>query len=54
LRPGHDVTPQDIIDFAAKGLAKFKVPREVHIITEWPMNAGTKIQKFKLKEQYIS
>ncbi|MGM7678577.1 class I adenylate-forming enzyme family protein [Microbacterium sp. A94] len=54
LRPGHDVDPQEIIDFAAKGLAKFKVPREVHIVTEWPMNAGTKIQKFKLKEQYLS
>lgn len=54
LRPGHQVEPQEIIDFAAKGLAKFKVPRDVHIVTEWPMNAGMKIQKFKLKEKYFA
>ena len=54
LRAGHEATAEEIIEFAAKGLAKFKVPRDVHIITEWPMNAGTKIQKFKLKEQFLS
>ena len=53
LRPGHEVDEQELIDYAAKGLAKFKVPRQVHFVTEWPMNAGTKIQKFKLKEQYL-
>ncbi len=51
--PGQEVEPQEIIDYAAKGLAKYKVPREVHVLTEWPMNAGTKIQKFKLREQLL-
>jgi len=50
LVQGAKVTPEELIEYCRRGLARFKVPREVHIISEWPMSA-TKIQKFKLKEQ---
>jgi fatty-acyl-CoA synthase len=46
---GCPATPQDIIDFCRDRIAKFKIPRQVIFVTQWPMSA-TKIQKFKLLE----
>ena len=49
-RPGATVTEEDIIDFCRGQIATFKVPRYVRFVNEWPMS-GTKIQKFRLREQ---
>lgn len=49
LVPGANPDPQEIIDFCKDKFSSFKVPREVHYITEWPMSSS-KIQKFKLRE----
>jgi len=46
---GYPATSQDIIDFCCDKIAKFKIPRQVIFVTQWPMSA-TKIQKFKLLE----
>jgi fatty-acyl-CoA synthase len=46
---GYPATSQDIIDFCRDKIAKFKIPRRVIFVTQWPMSA-TKIQKFKLLE----
>jgi fatty-acyl-CoA synthase len=50
LRPGHEMTEDELLEFARRGLARFKVPRHVRFVTEWPMSA-TKIQKFQLQER---
>jgi fatty-acyl-CoA synthase len=50
LRPGHELTEQEVIDFCRSGLASFKVPRYVRFVREWPMSA-TKIQKYRLQEE---
>ncbi|PXY29439.1 hypothetical protein BAY59_15060 [Prauserella coralliicola] len=50
LVPGHDVTEEDLIAHCRGELARFKVPRRVWFVTEWPMST-TKIQKFRLREQ---
>jgi fatty-acyl-CoA synthase len=50
LRPGQHVTEDEIVEFCREGLARFKVPRHIRFIDEWPMSA-TKIQKFRLREQ---
>src|SRR6202034_3988359 len=50
LRAGVEATEQEIIDFCVGQIATFKVPRYVRFVTEWPMS-GTKIQKFRLREQ---
>ena len=50
LRPGQHASEDEIIEFCRLGLARFKVPRHVRFIDEWPMSA-TKIQKFRLQEQ---
>jgi fatty-acyl-CoA synthase len=49
LRPGHELTEGEVIEFCRAGLAAFKVPRHVRFVSEWPMSA-TKIQKYRLQE----
>jgi fatty-acyl-CoA synthase len=48
LKPGAEATEQEIIDFCDGAIARFKVPRYVRFVTEWPMSA-TKVQKFRLR-----
>ncbi len=47
--PGSDIGAQDLVDFCKDRIARYKIPREVHFVTEWPMST-TKIQKAKLRE----
>lgn len=50
LRPGaRPVAEQELIGHCARELARWKIPREVRFVEEWPMSA-TKIQKNKLRE----
>lgn len=49
LRAGRTAAAAELIEFCTGKIARFKIPREVRFVTEWPMSA-TKIQKFKLKE----
>ncbi|WP_372530536.1 class I adenylate-forming enzyme family protein [Euzebya sp.] len=53
LRPGADVTGEQIRAWCEGRIASFKVPREVRVVTEWPMSA-TKVQKFRLRDQLLA
>ena len=53
LKAGETTTEQELIDYCRGEIATFKVPRYVRFVDEWPMS-GTKIQKFKLREQITS
>lgn len=53
LKPGYTADEDEIIEFCTKGLARFKVPRYVRFVTEWPMSA-TKIQKFSLRDLLVA
>jgi fatty-acyl-CoA synthase len=37
-----------------RGIAHFKVPRDVHFVAEFPMTVTGKVQKFKLRERAIA
>jgi fatty-acyl-CoA synthase len=50
LKPGHDLAPEDLSGWCAAALAKFKVPRYVRFVADFPMTASGKIQKYKLRE----
>jgi fatty-acyl-CoA synthase len=52
LRPDRSAAPEDMIAWCAEVLAKFKVPRYVRFVSEFPMTASGKIQKFKLREDH--
>jgi fatty-acyl-CoA synthase len=49
LRPGMEATEQELIAHCEGAIARFKVPRHIRFVTEWPMSA-TKVQKFRLRE----
>ena len=52
LAPGQSITEQEVIDYCTGAIARFKIPRHVRFVDEWPMSA-TKVQKFRLREQLL-
>jgi fatty-acyl-CoA synthase len=51
LKPGALADEAEIIAFCTGRIARFKVPRHVRFVTEWPMSAS-KIQKFRLRQAF--
>lgn len=49
LKTGVSATPEELIEHCMKGLARFKVPKDI-IITEIPKTSTGKLQKFVLRE----
>ena len=49
-RPGHRLTPADVLDYCKGKLATFKLPRHAVIVEDLPMTSSGKIQKAKLRE----
>jgi fatty-acyl-CoA synthase len=50
VKPGAQVTEEELIAFCVGEIATFKVPRYVRVVDEWPMS-GTKVKKFVLRDQ---
>ncbi len=50
LRPGKTASAQEIIDWCAKHLARFKLPKTV-VFEDLPKTSTGKIQKYKLRER---
>ena len=38
--------------WCARALAKFKVPKHVRFVSDFPMTASGKIQKYKLRQDH--
>ncbi len=47
---GHHVDSEELIAWCREHLANFKVPRQVHVVDELPLNPSGKVMKFKLRE----
>ena len=52
LKPGSTAGGEELIAWCADALAKFKVPKDVRFVSEFPMTASGKIQKFRLREMH--
>jgi len=52
-KDGMSVTNEEIIDYVRSGLSRFKTPKYVIELTEFPMTASGKIQKYKLREMGV-
>ena len=50
LKAGADITQGDVQEFARARMARYKAPKYVFFVDEYPMTASGKIQKFKLRE----
>jgi fatty-acyl-CoA synthase len=47
---GSDITESDVQEYARARMARYKAPKYVFFIDEYPMTASGKIQKFKLRD----
>ncbi len=51
LSEGSSLTLEELREFAAEHLAKYKIPLRLHIVDELPRNPAGKVLKYVLKEQ---
>ena len=50
-RPGYEnMTEEDVRAYAIPRIARFKVPKRVFFVDDFPMTPSNKVQKFKLRE----
>jgi len=52
-RPGIELTEEDVMDFCRGKIARYKIPKYVFFVDDFPMTASGKIQKYKLRELSI-
>jgi fatty-acyl-CoA synthase len=50
LKPGHQATPEELVDFCRQHLARFKVPK-AFLFEDVPKTSTGKIEKYKLRER---
>ncbi|MBP1675555.1 MAG: AMP-dependent synthetase and ligase [Bacteroidetes bacterium] len=50
---GADLTAEDLRDFCKDKIARYKIPRYVFFVNEYPLTGSGKIQKFKLREMAL-
>jgi len=53
LREGTSLTGKEVREYCNGKIARYKIPRYVEVIAEFPMTASGKIQKYKLREMAI-
>ncbi|NLD57794.1 MAG: AMP-binding protein, partial [Methanomicrobiales archaeon] len=53
LKEGQTMTEQEVIDFCKGKIARFKFPRYVMFVSEFPITISGKIQKFKMRDESI-
>ena len=49
-KKGSELSEEDVVDFCRGKIARFKIPRYIFFVEEFPMTASGKIQKYKLRE----
>lgn len=50
LKEGVDATPEEFQAYVKQGMAHYKVPRHVRLVTEFAMTVTGKMQKFRMRE----
>lgn len=54
LNQNEAATPEEFREFCEGRIARFKIPRHVRFVDEFPMTASGKVQKYKLREMHIA
>src|SRR5262249_32486479 len=54
LRAAATSSPDELRDYCRAGLAHFKVPRYIRIVTEFPASHYGKVQKYVLRERAVA
>ena len=53
LRPGSQLTKEDVLKFCEGKIAFFKVPKHIKFVDAFPISANGKAQKFKMADQML-
>jgi fatty-acyl-CoA synthase len=53
LRPGSELTAEQVREFCTGKIAHYKVPRYVRVTPDFPMTVTGKVQKFKMRETSV-
>jgi fatty-acyl-CoA synthase len=54
LRPGAELSIEELRAYCTGKIAHYKIPRYVRITTEFPMTVTGKVQKFKMRETSVA
>jgi fatty-acyl-CoA synthase len=52
-KAGSQLKEEDVIDYCRGQIARFKIPKYIFFVDEFPMTASGKIQKYKLREMAL-
>jgi fatty-acyl-CoA synthase len=52
-KDGFDIREEDVRDFCKDKIARYKIPRYIFFVDEYPLTGSGKIQKFKLREMAL-
>ena len=50
LHEGENMTVEEVIDFCTNKISRFKIPKHIFFVDEYPLTASGKIQKFVLRD----
>ena len=53
LKPGETADAEEIREFCKGKIARYKIPRYVKLVTEFPLTVTGKVQKFRMRETAI-
>lgn len=53
LHPGENMTEEEVMEYCTGKIARYKVPRYVAFVEDFPMSISGKIQKYKMRDQAI-
>ncbi len=53
LKKGEHLSEEEVLDYCRGNIARFKIPKYIFFVDEFPMTASGKIQKYKLSELSI-
>jgi fatty-acyl-CoA synthase len=53
LRPGSELTAEQVREFCTGKIAHYKIPRYVRVSDDFPMTITGKVQKFKMRETSV-
>ncbi|KOY84045.1 AMP-binding protein [Lysinibacillus macroides] len=53
LKEGEQATEQEIRDYCRNKISRHKIPRHIFFIDSYPMTASGKVQKYKLREDFV-
>ena len=54
LRPGSELTAEQVREFCTGKIAHYKIPRYVRVTDSFPMTVTGKVQKFKMRETSVA